>query len=444
MAAMSKKAFIVTFGCQMNEHDSAQMAGILSGMAYNMTEDLSVADLVLVNTCSIRQKAEAKAYSLLGRLKKFKEKRPDLKIVVTGCVAQQEGQRLFQRVPYLNLVIGPRGIPRLSELLAETEKSGERIAYTELTPSAECPDALPWSGRGKTVSAYVSIMTGCNNFCSYCIVPYVRGREFSRRREDILREVNGLVEQGVKEITLLGQNVNSYGLHGEAGCSFADLVRRIGQIEGLERLRFTTSHPKDISNDLIDCFGSVKPLCKHIHLPVQSGSDRMLKKMNRKYTREEYLEKVAKLRQVCPDVGLTTDFIVGFPGESESDFEDTLDMMRRIGFAGAFAFKYSDRSPARAVAFKDKVSESLKQERLSRLLALQKEMTYNRNKSMVGRKLEVLVEGYSKNSLREWMGRTSTNEVVNFSGDGGLLAKAVMVRIEKACLHSLKGSLAGW
>ncbi|MDI6789859.1 MAG: tRNA (N6-isopentenyl adenosine(37)-C2)-methylthiotransferase MiaB [Thermodesulfobacteriota bacterium] len=438
---MSKKAYIATFGCQMNEYDSEQMAGILSNMAYETTEDLAGADLVLVNTCCIRQKAEEKAYSFLGRLRKFKKKNPDLMVIVAGCLAQQEGRRLFKKNPCLNLVIGPQGIHRLPELLREAEKNARRITCTELATS-ELPGHVRGLNGKRTVTAYVGIMTGCNNFCSYCIVPYVRGREFSRRGEEILKEIRGLVEQGVKEITLLGQNVNSYGLRAAGECSFAGLIRKIGEVDGLERLRFTTSHPKDISDDLIECFGSVKSLCEHIHLPIQSGSDRILRRMNRKYTRDDYLEKVAKLRRICPDISITTDLIAGFPGETEADFKDTLDIMRQVRFAGAFAFKYSDRPPAKAVTFSDKLPEPVTRERLSRLLALQKEITYNRNKSMVGKRAEVLVEGYSKSSPREWMGRARTNEVVNFSGDGDLPGKVVTVAVEKACLHSLKGSLA--
>jgi len=439
---MSKKAYIATFGCQMNEHDSEQMAGILSNMAYEAAEDPAGADLVLVNTCCIRQKAEEKAYSFLGRLRKIKKKNPDLMVIVAGCLAQQEGGRLFKKSPGINLVIGPQGIHRLPELIREAEKNVRRITYTELGASYEFPGYARSLNGKRAVTAYVSIMTGCNNFCSYCIVPYVRGREISRRSEKILKEIRGLVEQGVKEITLLGQNVNSYGLHGDGGCAFADLVRKIGEVDGLERLRFTTSHPKDISDNLIGCFGSIKSLCEHIHLPMQSGSDRILKRMNRKYTRDDYLEKVAKLRRFCPDINITTDLIAGFPGETEADFEDTLDIMRQVRFAGAFAFKYSDRPPAKAATFDNKLPEPVKQERLSRLLALQKEITYNCNKSMVGKQAEVLVEGYSKSSYREWMGRARTNEVVNFSGDGDLPGKVVIVAVEKACLHSLKGRLA--
>ncbi len=436
-----KSAYIATFGCQMNEHDSEQMAGALSAMGYLTTEDPEAADLVLVNTCSIRHKAEEKAYSLLGRLRRYKVNRPHLMLIVAGCLAQQEGERLFRRVPHADLVVGPRGIHLLPELVRKAGQTKRKIAYTNLAAPFSCPSHPP-DGRSK-LKAYVSIMTGCNNFCSYCIVPYVRGRESSRRSEDILSEVRSLVAQGVKEITLLGQNVNSYGLTSKDECSFATLIKRIDEIEGLERLRFTTSHPKDLSEELVKCFGTARSLCEHIHLPVQSGSNRILRRMNRKYTRDDYLQKVASLKKACPAITLTTDLIVGFPGESDADFEDTLDMMKQVGFSGAFVFRYSDRAPAKAALCEDKLPEPAKQERLSAVLAVQKELAYTRHKSMINKAVDVLVEGHSKNSPDEWTGRTRTNEVVNFSGGSNVFGKLVSVDIERACLHSLKGSLAG-
>ncbi|MFH1146789.1 MAG: tRNA (N6-isopentenyl adenosine(37)-C2)-methylthiotransferase MiaB [Pseudomonadota bacterium] len=436
---MPKYAFVATFGCQMNEHDSEYMSAALCNMGYGLTQDLAEADLVLVNTCSIRQKAEEKAYSLLGRLKKYKEIRPHLMTIVASCLAQQEGKKLFHRVPHLNLVIGTRGVYRLPELLVRAENTARKIAYTALSDGYECySPSLPGCRK---IKSYVNIMTGCNNFCSYCIVPYVRGREISRKSSDVLKEIECLVEQGVKEITLLGQNVNSYGKGLDKECSFAELVRRIDSIEGMERLRFTTSHPKDLSDELSGCFGELKSLCPHIHLPVQSGSDKILKMMNRKYTRDDYLERVSKLRRVSPGITLTTDIIVGFPGESENDFEDTLKTMEEVRFAGAFAFKYSDRPPAKAASFKEKLPDEIKRERLSAVLALQEKLTYNLHESMVGKTVEVLIEGYSKNSRREWMGRTRTGEVVNITGGTDALGKTLRVRIEKACPHSLKGTL---
>lgn len=437
---MLKKAYIATLGCQMNEHDSERMAGILSAIGYQITEELYQADLALVNTCSIRQKAEEKAYSLLGRIADYKKQRPDLVMVVTGCLAQQEGERFFRRFPSLNLVVGPRCIYRLADLLQETDhRVNHRIACTDLNVECDCSPHIQL-GQNK-VKAYVSIMTGCNNFCSYCIVPYVRGREFSRENGHILKEAKGLVEQGVREITLIGQNVNSYGLSLGDEMNFSDLVKQVDGVKGLERLRFTTSHPKDISDELIACFESVKSLCEHIHLPVQSGSDRILGQMNRRYTRDEYLDRVAKLKKTCSSIAITTDIIVGFPGETDSDHEATLDLMKEVGFAGSFAFKYSDRPPARSVLFKNKVTEKVKQERLENVLELQKELTCSRNESMIGKTVDVLVEGRSKNSRQEWMGRTRTNEVVNFSGEQDLLGALLKVKLEKACLHSLRGSL---
>lgn len=423
----------------MNEHDSEYMSAVLCNMGYALTEDLAKADLVLVNTCSIRQKAEQKAYSLLGRLRKYKKSRPHLMTIVAGCLAQQEGERLFHRAPHVDLVIGPRGDYRLAELLRKAENSKRRIAYTALSDGYECYS--PSSPTHRKIKSYVNIMTGCNNFCSYCIVPYVRGREISRKSSDVLKEIECLVEQGVKEITLLGQNVNSYGLGLDEDCSFAELATRIDKIEGLERLRFTTSHPKDLSDELIGCFGELRSLCPHIHLPVQSGSDRILKMMNRKYTRDDYLERVSKLRRISPGISLTTDIIVGFPGESETDFEDTLKIMEKVRFAGSFAFKYSDRPPARAASFKEKLPDEIAQERLSAVLALQKELTYDLHKSMVGNTVEVLIEDYSRNSRRELMGRTRTGDIVNVVGGTDALGKTLRVKIEKACLHSLKGTL---
>lgn len=423
----------------MNEHDSERMAAVLHRMGYSVSDRLEGADLALVNTCSIRQKAEEKAYSLLGRIAQQKKKQPDMLVVVTGCLAQQEGERLFSRFASVNLIIGPRCIYKLSDLLLQTG-ANKRVVSTDLDTVPECPPDL-FQGE-RRLKAFVSIMSGCNNFCSYCIVPYVRGREFSRRSEEILKEVEGLVEQGVREITLIGQNVNSYALSSKGEQAFAELVRKVDEIEGLERLRFTTSHPKDISDELISCFGTVRSLCEHIHLPVQSGSDRILKKMNRKYTRSEYLDKIGKLKEACAEVSITTDIMVGFPGETDSDYQATLDLIKEVKYAGAFAFKYSDRPPAKSVSYKDKLPDEVKQERLSGVLALQKELRFKRNQTFAKKTVEVLVEGQSKSCSEQWMGRTRTNDIVNFTGEQDIMGKLIAVRIEKACLHSLKGSLS--
>jgi tRNA-2-methylthio-N6-dimethylallyladenosine synthase len=435
-----KQVHIATFGCQMNERDSQTIARVLSSCDYQITERMEQADLILVNTCSIRRKAEEKTYSLLGRLKDLKNKNPDLVIGVGGCVAQQEGQRLLERVPHLDLVFGTRMIHRLPALVEEVKYQKTRISRIEMGQSALYSNALlipPGCSPG--LKASVTIMQGCNNYCAYCVVPYVRGPEESRPSREILTEVEDLAAKGVKEVLLLGQNVNSYGLNRGGEITFAHLLHLLGKVSGLERIRFTTSHPKDLSPELIDCFGRISNLCEHIHLPVQAGSNHILQQMNRCYTREDYLKKIEQLKAQYPGIAITSDFIVGFPGETESDFDETMDLIRKAQFDDFYSFKYSNRPQTPASTFSSQVNEEEKARRLFEVQNYQKKVTLSRQQALVGTIQQVLVEGNSKKSVQDQMGRTRTNKIVNFPGPTDLLGKTVPVRIEKAYINSLKG-----
>jgi tRNA-2-methylthio-N6-dimethylallyladenosine synthase len=435
-----KQLYIQTFGCQMNVQDSEKMAALLQDSGYEATDDPKRADLILVNTCSIREKAAQKIYSQLGRFRALKEQNPHLLIGVGGCLAQQRGNRLFRRAPYLDLVFGTHQIHRLPELIETRERTGGRLAETgfcERVCSLDIP-ALPPVGA---VSTFVTIMQGCNNFCAYCVVPHLRGREESRPLPEIVREVGNLAARGIRQVTLLGQNVNSYGKTLEGGPDFADLVHALGKVAGIERIRFMTSHPKDLSTKLIDCFGEVASLCEHIHLPVQAGSDRVLKRMNRGYTAETYREKVAALRRACPGISVTSDVIVGFPGEEEDDFQATLALMQEIRFDNLFSFQYSEREGTAAVGMDGTVSDSVKCERLRILQDLQEEHTLAKNRACVGRVERVLVEGPSKNEREDMTGRTRGNRIVNFPGERELIGKTVSVLITETFLHSLRGEM---
>ncbi len=426
----------------MNVADSEQMALALASMGYGVSLTPESADLVIVNTCSVRAKAEQKAFSILGRLVDLKRRRPDVIVGVAGCVAQQEGDRIFSRVPWVDIVLGTRALHRLAAHVRRVELERCRIVDVELSPSA--PDSEPRRALGPPCR-FITIMRGCDNFCAYCVVPYVRGREASRPPEEILRDVRDAVGSGAREVTLLGQNVNSYGQKERHG-TFPELLARVNAVPGLMRIRFTTSHPKDLTVDLMECFARLERLCPHIHLPVQSGSNRLLVRMNRGYSREHYLDKVSKLRDTCRDIAITSDMIVGFPGESEADFEQTLELIRNVRFDGLFAFMYSDRPNAPARQFADKVPDALSRERLHALLALQDGITFARNSALVGSVQEVLVEGAGRRPTAdpvEWTGRTGGNKIVHFHaglGSGPIGAGSLVpVRIEKAMGHSLRG-----
>ncbi len=426
----------------MNEHDSERILRLLERSHYLETKRVQEADLILINTCSVREKPEHKVYSALGRYRSLKEKRGAM-IGVAGCVAQQEGDTLLDRVPYLDMVIGTHAIPLIPQLLQKIEVSGERVCETSFDHQGKYLEAVLPEDPMDHVKSYVTIMQGCDHFCSFCIVPYVRGSEKSRPSREIVEEVKQLVEMGVKEVCLLGQNVNGYGKGFKEEIHFSELLRQINEIEGLDRIRFTTSHPKDLSEELIQAYSSLSKLCEHIHLPFQSGSDRILEAMHRGYTRESYLGKIRRLKEVCPSIAVTADVIVGFPGEEEEDFRQTLDLMEKVQFDDLFSFKYSPRNRTRAARFKDQVEDKVKQNRLSALQEMQSKITLQKNQQLEGRVEEVLVEGRSKQSAEDVSGRTRSNKIVNVEGDLSLTGKLVAVRITKGYAHSLRGELKG-
>jgi tRNA-2-methylthio-N6-dimethylallyladenosine synthase len=428
-----KKAHIHTFGCQMNVHDSEKMAGILKEKGYDLTDDRKEADLIIFNTCSIRQKAEQKFLSELGRLKTAKARRPSLKVAVAGCIAQQMGGELFKRAPHVDYVFGPQNIHSLKDILEHDDgmavDQNPDIDYMELK-------AL----RKEKHRAWVSIMYGCNNFCSYCIVPYTRGRETSRPSKNVVEEIKKLAGEGTKEVTLLGQNVNSY----RSDTDFPGLLKMINSIDGIERIRFVTSHPRDLSSALIDAMATLDKVCSHIHLPMQSGADRVLKKMNREYTYEEYREKVDSLRRRVPGISITSDFIAGFPTEAEEEHKETIRALHELRLDGVFAFIYSQRPGTAATLMEGQLEEQIKLNRLKEILAVQDGITLDINKALEGSIQEVLVEG--KNESGQLTGRTTTNKIVNISTWEGELDELtgclVPVTIIEARRHSLLGEIA--
>lgn len=436
----------------MNEDDSDRLLSFLKAIGFRRTDGAEDADLIILNTCTVRDKAEQKVYSTLGRFKALKEKNPELIIGVSGCVAQQEGQRLLKRVPHLDMVIGTHNIHRINELLNEVSKKRTRVVASELSGTITTGEYRPYRTRRpdthhaprqqeeKKIKNFVSIMRGCDNYCSYCIVPYVRGGEVSRPSRDIMEDVRSLATGGTKEVTLLGQNVNSYGNSGGGGAdiSFPELLKRVCRIDGIERVRFVTSHPKDISMELIELFGDEPKLCRNIHLPLQSGSDRVLERMRRGYTVGEYISKVTLLKKLYPGISLTTDIIVGFPGEDEADFEATMEVVRGVGFDSIFSFKYSPRPGTLAAAFTDRVPGQIGSRRLEALQSEQKKITAEKNKALEGTIVEVLVEGRSKASERELTGRTPSNRVCNFPGDRALTGSVIDLLVTEAYTNSFR------
>ncbi len=437
------KLFLRTFGCQMNEYDSEKIAGVLrEAEGLEPAERPEDADLIVFNTCSVREKAQEKVFADLGRVKHLKRDNPRLMIAVGGCVASQEGSSIVERAPYVDVVFGPQTLHRLPQLLARRRATGEPQVDISF-PEIEKFDHLP-APRVEGATAFVSIMEGCSKYCSFCVVPYTRGEEVSRPFDDVVAEIAGLAERGVKEVTLLGQNVNAWrGVIEGAPADFAELLFLVNEIEGIERIRYTTSHPREFTQRLIDAHAQIGKLAPQVHLPVQSGSDRVLAAMKRGYTALEYRAIARRLKQARPGLSLTSDFIVGFPGETEQEFQATLRLAGEVGFDGAFVFVYSRRPGTPAADLPDEVPQAEKVERLQRLNARLEQQYQAVSKSMVGGVERVLVESASRKSRAELAGRTGNNRVVNFAGAAGLIGSFAEVRVTEARTHSLRGELAG-
>ncbi len=469
---MSKTFHILTYGCQMNEHDSEKISGMLNSIGYkelevNSKEDIASADLVILNTCLIRENAAQKVYGKLGALKGYKRKNPNMLIAVCGCMMQKEEVReqTLKKCPFIDIIFGTNNIHELPSLIEKAQennreykeqekkaqlnssvvsKMAKKVKRHSMVSIIESTDVI-YEDMPKTRKyshkALVNITYGCNNFCTYCVVPYTRGREKSREVEDILKEIRELAATGCKEVTLLGQNVNSYGKNLEKECSFADLLREIAKIDGIEFIRFMTSHPKDLSDDLIKAIKESEKICNHVHLPVQSGSNSILKEMNRKYTREHYIELAEKIRREIPDVAITTDIIVGFPGETEEDFMDTVDLVNKVQYESAFTFFYSTREGTKAATMENQVPEDIKHKRFNILLDVLYPIALRKNEECIGKTYKILVDEVSKNSDEYLTGRTEHFRLVHFKGDKSLIGKIVNVRIDSVKTFFLEGTI---
>ena len=435
-----KRAFIGVYGCQMNFSDAERMEGQLAALGYERTEDMARADLILLNTCCVRETAEDKVYGKIGEIKHIKRANPALIFGITGCMAQKEGEALIRRAPHIDFVLGTNKVHELKATVRQLESARRGPVVDVLLGDAPLPENVPIERTGR-LSAWVPIMYGCNNFCTYCIVPYVRGREHSRRPEDVVREVEEAAAQGFKEITLLGQNVNSYGRDHKLA-SFAELLLMVDAVKGIERVRYMTSHPKDLSDAVIDAVRQGRHICPHFHLPVQHGSDRILQAMNRVYRKDAYRSLVERIRAAVPDASLTTDLIVGFPGETEEDFEELLDFLREIRYDAAYTFLYSKRSGTPAATMEAQVEDSVKKERLHRLMEVQNEISLEKNAALKGTVQEVLAEGPSRTDEDVWTGRTGTNKIVLWRKKGQETeGDIVRVRITQPQTWVLKGEL---
>ncbi|MST99947.1 tRNA (N6-isopentenyl adenosine(37)-C2)-methylthiotransferase MiaB [Tissierella pigra] len=437
-----KRTFITkTYGCQMNEHDSEKISWILGNMDYVETEDINEADFIIYNTCLVRENAELKVYGNLGALKQLKRQKPDLMIAVCGCMMQREDVRnvILSKHKHVDIIFGTHNIHKLPQLINNNIQNNETVVDI-FEDGREIVENIN-SNRKYSYKAFVNIMYGCNNFCTYCIVPYTRGREMSREPENIIKEIQDLAKSGCKEITLLGQNVNSYGKSLRTNYSFTDLLKDINKIDGIERIRFMTSHPKDLSEDLIECYATLDKLCEHLHLPVQSGSNRILKEMNRKYSKEDYLGTINKLKKAVPNISITTDIIVGFPGESDDDFNQTLELVKEVKYDSAFTFLYSIREGTKAANMENQIDDKIKHDRFQKLTNTLNEIALELNQKLVGETLEVLVEEVSKNNPDVLTGRSRTNKLIHFKGDKSLIGSIVNVKIENVKTFTLEGEL---
>ncbi len=439
---MKKKVYIQTYGCQMNQYDSERIAQVMSRAGYVQTDRIDAADVILLNSCTVRDKAEQKVYSALGGWKEFKDAREGVIMGVGGCVAQQEGENLLKRVPHLDLVFGTHNIHKLPEMVDQAQTSRARPVEIAFYRDPSYMEAADGRTQVHGVKAFVTIMQGCNKVCSFCIVPHVRGREVSRPSANIIAEIESLVAQGVIEVMLLGQNVNSYGKLTRDELSFAELLARVDSIEGLRRIRFTTSHPQDLSPELTEAFATLDNLCEHLHLPVQSGSDSVLGRMRRGYTRQEYLDRIQRLRQRCPEVALSTDIIVGFPGETDEEFDATLELLERVGYDEIYSFMYSPRpQTVSAKIYEDDVSGHVKKERLTKVQKFQREISLAKNRGRIGAIEEILVDGSSKLKNGQIMGRTRNNRIVNVTSSENVMGQLLPVRITGATANSLLGEV---
>lgn len=435
------KFHIETYGCQMNVHDSEKLAGMLIDMGYFPTENIGEANIILFNTCCVREHAEIRVFGRVSQLKELKIRKPNIIIGICGCMMQEKDvvEKIREDYPYIDIVFGTHNLFKLPQLLTEAMNSNTTVIDI-WNDNQNIIEDIPMQ-RADGVKAWVNIIYGCNNFCTYCIVPYVRGREKSRKPEDIINEIKSLAENGFKEVTLLGQNVNSYGNDLDINVNFAKLLSMVNDVDGIERIRFMTSHPKDLSDELIYAMRDLDKVCEHLHLPVQSGSNNILKRMNRNYTRENYLEIIDKVKENIPGIAITTDIIVGFPGETDKDFEETLDLVKKVKYDAAYTFIYSKRSGTLASKMNDQVDDTVKHNRLNKLIEIQNEISIEKNALMNGKVVEVLVEGISKRDKEKLTGRTRTNKIVHFKAKPELIGKFAKVKITDTKAWTMQGEL---
>lgn len=437
-----KKYFIETYGCQMNESDTERISGQLEELGYVPAGVLKDADIVILNTCSIRQNAEEKVYGKIGEVKKLKESKPGVLLGIAGCMAQENKHKLIERMPVIDFVIGPYHIHDLKDIISREDAVGSHVVMTQMNPHRVNDYSELQSVRKSHIFAWVPIMQGCNKYCTYCIVPYVRGRETSRTIPDICREVKGLAEEGYKEITLLGQNVNSYGLDFRNGTNFGDLIRSLEDIRGIERIRYMTSHPRDMTFDMVDAMAESKKVARHMHLPVQHGSNEMLRRMNRGYTIEHFKELLAYVREKMPDVVVTTDLITGFPGETEEMHQETLRLLKEVCFDSAYTFIYSPRQGTPAARMTDQIDDETKHRRLQEVMDVENEISLMCNQNMVGETYSVIVEGPTKQNEENWFGRTSGNKMIIFPKEKELdIGEIIHVKVDTAQTWILKGQI---
>lgn len=436
----NKKYFTITYGCQMNESDSEKINGQLEELGYLPAEQMEEADIVILNTCSIRQNAEEKVYGKIGEVKQLKDKNPHVLLGIAGCMAQENRRKLVQRMPIIDFVIGPYNIHNLHEIVTDKEAVGSHVVLTQMKPQRVRDYSLLKASRKSKIFAWVPIMQGCNKFCTYCIVPYVRGRETSRTIEDIKAEVISLAQDGYKEITLLGQNVNSYGLDFKNNTDFSDLIRALDTVEGIKRIRYMTSHPRDMTKEMVDVMAASSKVVRHMHLPVQHGSNEMLKRMNRGYTVEHFYEMVDYIRERMPDVGFTTDLITGFPGETEEMHQATIALLKKVRFDSAYTFIYSPRRGTPAASMTNQISDEIKHRRLNEIMEVQNQISLEINKELEGQDIEILVEGPTKQDENHWFGRTSTNKMIVFPKVEGIkIGDIVLAHVNIAQTWILKG-----